>query len=637
MATFTNYLKLGERLSQVWLNKYTLLLLLAMLKLYFFSKSLDHSLTASKNYILSNCDTIDSLYSNIKTDTPHYIALMGNYLIDKSLEEVVKASLETLSLLVYATEEILNFIIDIYLGTYACLIVSAVDGTVEVATNVTEKLISFVNTTVGTIANDLDDGLEDASEVINKVLSAVSEVESWFTDDDDDDDGSESIAHVNLTISALRNLYIPSSINTKLEELANDVPNFAEVKNLTKEMLSVPFEAVRNDIESTNVSKIIGNQTFLFVPSLDETVSNSSNTCSAHKPLIREVYSDTVASLHTLTLIFIIILAVCAVAALFPVAFSEYRLWKRLVTMRELYISKQDFFTTTDDDYSDSTTLKSVREEPYDVISSYQEAFHRWQTRVAGAFTFLITLGNRKYKGKTREKIQWFVAYISSERALMVLGIGLLALIVCGMQLALIQYMEHKVKGTSISYTYTNTSTNDYFSKDMDIWGQQINSYINSTERNINTQVFGWVEDATESVNTTINTLITEIDNTLADYFNGTLFYKPMKTVVWCVIENKLSTIEKAMTWIHEKAQIDLPKVNVTEIENSLNYQVQNPSSSVNKLVKELIQDMREGVLEILSLAHKTAMTELYIALIIIGVWLLQLPIALIIMLLKMR
>ncbi|CAI4737165.1 CFF_collapsed_G0045470.mRNA.1.CDS.1 [Saccharomyces cerevisiae] len=140
------------------------------------------------------------------------------------------------------SEGLVNFAIDLYLGTYACLIVSAVDGTVDVATNTTEKLISLVNDTVSSVANELDTGLNDISKIINKVIKAASKVENFFTGDDDDSNMTSSIKSVNLTISALHNLYIPSSINDKLEELSAKTPDFAQVKNTTKNLISVPLQ-----------------------------------------------------------------------------------------------------------------------------------------------------------------------------------------------------------------------------------------------------------------------------------------------------------------------------------------------------------------------------------------------------------
>lgn len=77
---------------------------------------------------------------------------------------------------------------------------------------------------------------------------------------------TSSIKSVNLTISALHNLYIPSSINDKLEELSAKTPDFAQVKNTTKNLISVPFNEVRKNIKAVNASNIIGDTSVLYVP-----------------------------------------------------------------------------------------------------------------------------------------------------------------------------------------------------------------------------------------------------------------------------------------------------------------------------------------------------------------------------------
>lgn len=258
-------------------------------------------------------------------NTPHYLGVMGNYLIEKGMEETVKATLETLSLIVYASEGLLNFAIDLYLGTYACLLVSAVDGTVNVATNTTEKLIGLVNDTVSSVANELDSGLNDISKVINKVISAASKVENFFTGDDDDDGNmTSSIKSVNLTISALHNLYIPSSINNKLEELSAKTPDFAQVKNSTKNLISIPFNEVRKNIKSVNASKLIGDTSVLYVPPV--SISNGTGICSSNQSEILAFYAILRQVLKITTIVCVIILTCFAISAIIPVAWNEIKL-----------------------------------------------------------------------------------------------------------------------------------------------------------------------------------------------------------------------------------------------------------------------------------------------------------------------
>ncbi|CAI6722523.1 BBF_HP2_G0043600.mRNA.1.CDS.1 [Saccharomyces cerevisiae] len=656
MSGFKCYLQLGDRLSQIWLNKYTLVLLLAMLKLLFFSKSIQHAIEVSETYILSNCYSIDSLYSKMTDNTPHYLGIMGNYLIEKGMEETVKATLETLSLIVYASEGLVNFAIDLYLGTYACLIVSAVDGTVDVATNTTEKLISLVNDTVSSVANELDTGLNDISKIINKVIKAASKVENFFTGDDDDSNMTSSIKSVNLTISALHNLYIPSSINDKLEELSAKTPDFAQVKNTTKNLISVPFNEVRKNIKAVNASNIIGDTSVLYVPPV--SLDNSTGICSSNQSEILAFYSILGQVLKIATVVCITVLICFAVGAMAPVAWNEIKLWRHLCGMRDHYmLSRQDSYTS----FSSENTheLKDPFRDPpiqngqYDVIASYQQCFQTWNTRIAGWMTNLVTFGKspENIDPKTKQKIEWVVAYMTSERALCVLGIGLLGILVCICQFVMIALLKHKISHSLTSndgdgvQNLLKSSTAVDIENQMNLWSVQTNKYINTTETNINQEVFGWINTTTLSVNNTVATMISDIDTTLADVFNGTLLYNPMKTVVGCAIENKLYTIEKAMTWIHDKAQLHIPRINGTQIKQALAKQADNStiptasstSAATENLLENLVNDMREGLLKILRAYHRITLGELTVALVILAVWLVQLPIALVILRLRLR
>ncbi|EHN00644.1 Prm1p [Saccharomyces cerevisiae x Saccharomyces kudriavzevii VIN7] len=657
MAGLTCYLQLGDRLSQIWLNKYTLALLLAMIKLLFFSQSVQHALEASQAYILSNCHNIDTFYSKVTDNTPHYLGVMGNYLIEKGMEETVKATLETLSLIVYASEGLLNFVIDLYLGTYACLIVSAVDGTVDVATNTTEKLISLVNDTVSSVANELDNGLDDISKVINKVIKVASKVEDFFTGDDDDDSNmTSSIKSVNLTISALHNLYIPSSINNKLEELSAKTPDFAQVKNSTKNLISVPFNEVRKNIKAMNTSKLIADTSVLYVPPI--SVANGTGICSSNESGIIDFYAVLGQVLRISTIVCITLLICCAIGAMIPVAWNEIKLWKRLCSMRDQYmLSRQDSYTSFSSENThelkDPFADPPLQKDQYDVIASYQQCFQTWNTRIACQMTKVVTLGKspQDIDPDTRKKIEWVVAYMTSERALCILGIGLLGILVCICQFAMISVLQHKIGHSLASSDSSNVQTLLKSSAAVDIenqmslWSVQTNDYINTTETNINREVFGWIGTTTRSINSTVATMISDIDTTLADVFNGTLLYNPMKTVVGCVIENKLYTIEKAMTWIHDKAQLQIPRINGTQIKQALEKQANNgttaatssTSSATASLLEDLVDEMREGLLKVLRAYYRITMGELTVALIIIGVWLVQLPIAMVILRLRLR
>ncbi|GMM57924.1 pheromone-regulated protein [Maudiozyma humilis] len=663
---FVNYLRLGERLSQIWINKYTLALLLSMVKLVLFSRSLSSALSNSEEQVIGHCSSVDKLYNNIMNNTPHYLGTMGNYMIEKSMIETVKLSLKTLSLMISASEGLFTFMVDLYLGTYACLIVSAIDGTVDVATNTTEKLLGALNGTVHNIASDLDDGLDDLSKVINKIISVASKVEKVFTDDDDDDDEEDEDGHdvvkklsrVNLTVSGLRNLYIPSSINDKLRKLSRDTPSFDELKNSTKQKIALPFSYAHKEVKKVNVTQIFQDRTStLYVPSLSNTTLLDGNgVCTRNIPAIRHVYSDLLRSVHTATKIFVVLLAVGAVCALVPVAYDEWRQWRRLQELNSAVtapaqtnprgeISKEAEFCQ--ETYSHSSGKSSLATVPSphcnntDVFALYQRVFHRWQTRIASAFVYVLTLGNRlKLSAERQSRIEWFVAYVTSARALTLLGIGLLALLVCILQLAIIGPLQRKVATAAQSHALRtalsagNDSTSKMLQRDMTAWSLATNLYIADTEQHVNQEAFGWINHTTTQINSTVVHMLDEIDSTLGDIFNGTLLYRPMRGVVKCVIGDKLRAVERAMTWVNHHAQLALPRVNATELlqstlsNNGNGNATDTTAHQLSRAVDEVADEARQGVLRVLRAFRGAALQELYVALALLGAWALQWPVA---------
>lgn len=666
MYKFKSYLQLSDRLSQIWLNKYTLILLLSFFKVFLFYNSICKELNIAKQFIISHCATIDLMYNNIMTKTPYYLNSMGSYLIEKSMEEAIKSILTLLSLLVTASEELMTFIIDFYLGTYTCLVVSTIDGTVDVATNTTEKLIKVVNSTVSTFANDLDDGLNEVSKIINKIISGFSKIKNFFKqlDSDDsynEDDVTNNIKKVNLTIESLRHIYIPSSINEKLKELSADTPNFDTVKNDTKHLISKPFQSVKNDIKTINISKIIPDISTDNLYQKYETESNNSTfdgICSSNIPNIEKFFLEINKSLRTVTIILLIILVIGTCIMMIPEAWKEVKQWQKLDHLQKDIIEKynEDHILMknkeeydTDINSLNHSVLNNNLEESFDVIESYQRCFNVWQTKIYDLLIFLFTFNKKNYSMLKKKKLYWIISYVISERAIFILSVGVLGIILSCFQLIILAVLKKHISNipSSSNNLFNNSSQLDFLKKNLKIWTENTNQFINYTESNINEQIFGWVETSTSSINNTVATMIKGIDTTLADLFNGTLLYKPMTTVVKCVIEDKLYSIEKAMTWIHNKAHVTFPQINSTELVQQVKYTIRQNTSTTNTInnstisnnnnqdliIPNLWDEVQRLLSSILNSFHNTVILELIISGIITTLWVIQIPLAILIML----
>ncbi|CUS24309.1 LAQU0S15e01618g1_1 [Lachancea quebecensis] len=609
---FKPYLELRGRISQVWLNQHTLIFTLAAVKLVFFSVSLRQAIERSKQSVLSSCDSVDYFYMQFMGAAPAYLCQFGNYLVQQSIKESIKTSLAAISLLVYAGEKLSTFLFDLYFGTYLCLATSAVDGAVSVATNTTEKVLDFVNGTVEGLGEDLNTGLNDISEAINKVLGALNDVESFFKGSDSTDISSE-FKTVNLTIEKLKDFQIPSSIDSKLEELSNSTPDFDTVLNKTHSEISKPFELVRTKITAFNVSKMIATNRELYFPA-NSSNSTSLGPCSSSKPDIVKFYAGLSNAISVALIILALALALAAIAAIMPSLWEENRRWGKLVNLqRDVHEAEIDY------------VYPKNGHRP-DVIESYQKVYERWPTALG--IWLAPRLANSEH---VRQKVRWCVAYAMSPRALTVLAVSVTGVVMCICQFILIAVLRRAATGSAVQQLTSSTLSNANASlqNDMSAWATSANQYINSTSSSLNSELFGWVNTTTSTVNATVNSAIDDIDTTLADFFNGTLLYKPMTSVVRCTIENKLYKIQSAMTWVNEKLQISLPLVDQAELSTAFNRELStqdsaNSSNTALQVGQKIAQNAQTLILAILHQYRTATLFELGVSLVLFAVWVLQ-------------
>lgn len=598
------YLQLRDRISQAWLNKYTILLTLIALKLLLFQQSLNSSLESSKFYTISSCPTIDSYVSNL-VSFPHYIAKSSNFIILKTLEEINEKTIDTLKLILTASENVIIFALEMIVGTYACVLVSTIDGAVDVAVNSTESIIGWVNDTLGDITDDIEDGLTDISNFLNKAVSAAEKVKDFFDDDDDDDSGNSTLATVNLTVSSLKNLHIPSSVNSKLEALKDNTPDFEEVKNKTESLIRTPFELIKDKISNTIAMSTEGDS--LYVPDLEEVTICSDNTDK-----INEFYDHLANDIGYMVKVFVVLLILGALIALIPIIYEEFRLWKKMSILRR------------------ELSVMSQRTNPKDPIELVESTFNKYPSAV-GVIASKVT-----HNPETKVSIRWITSYVISSRAIVVLGIAMAGILAVVLQFILLGILSKSISKNRTKFTEITDEITFKINDSISNWTDSTNDYLESKENSINEDVFSWVRTATDSVNDTVSSFVAEMNDAISDAFNGTILYAPVKTIVGCVIEDKLIKIEKGLTWIHDNAEFSLPRVNEEYLSEAWGNDTQGSDttgaiSKASLMIERTESLMTKMLKEILEQYKKSLKFELYISLALLGLWVLQFAIGLLI------
>ncbi|ODV75088.1 pheromone-regulated protein PRM1 CYBJADRAFT_149001 [Cyberlindnera jadinii NRRL Y-1542] len=590
MAT-TAYLKLKARLSQVWLNKYTIVLILMAIKLFIFGISLKSSLQTAQYYTLSSCSTVDSLASNV-VSIPHYLSRSANHLIERSVEGINDATVDSVQMTLTIAENLIVFALELMLGTYTCLLTSAVDAVVDVAIDTSGEVIGWVNDTLGTATEEVEDGLQDISGYINDFLGAVDRAVDFITGDKDEGDIDDTINQVNLTLGKLRDLQIPSSVYDKLEALRDKAPDFNEVLDKAQDLIREPFEYVKNRLENATILDNDGES--LYVPDLEDFP-----VCSNNEDSIVEFYKGLSGLVHKLVLAFVILFIVIAILVIIPEMYSDYRHWKKL------------------------QMLKEDTEDEHDPITTYETIFNKYPTKAGNLIASKIT-----HTEETNIQVKWFTSYVFSQRASTVLCLSLAGFILVIVQFLVLDQVQGVINGTDTPFEDISSQLANKVSVSISDWTDSTNDYLDNAEDDMNDQLFSGVRKIAESVNETISDFVDDMNTAIDELFNDTILYDAVRSVVGCVIEDKLVRVEEGLTWIYDHAEVTFPRVNEeyllkafgTEDDTSNLHQCQQTSSMLDSA-----KSMLRSLLDLTIDSYREAlMIELWISVALLVIWISQ-------------
>lgn len=175
----TPYLGLRARLSQVWINRWTILLLLVLVRVLLAASGLQADMSTAKREALSACTSVESMGSSMAS-MPHYLSQGVNELTATGVEKAVSGLKSMLMLTITGVEELVLFIIKVLYQTYLCLFTLAVRGSVHVAVGVIKEAADFLNSTVKEVGDDIGKAVSTFESAFNKFLDGVNTVASAF-------------------------------------------------------------------------------------------------------------------------------------------------------------------------------------------------------------------------------------------------------------------------------------------------------------------------------------------------------------------------------------------------------------------------------------------------------------------------
>ncbi|KAI1076527.1 hypothetical protein F5B20DRAFT_319689 [Whalleya microplaca] len=562
----TPYLGLRARLSQIWFNRWTVLLILVLVHFLLTLASLNDGLDDAKVKALSACTKVEDIGSAMAS-MPHYLSVGVNRLTASGITNSVHALMTILDMILTGIEQLILFVIGMMTDTYVCLITMVVHGGLNASALAVTKTTDAINDAIGDIAKTINSTAEDLQKPVdtiyglvngavdtgNQATSAVGgavetatkgigsvasdlgnglgglfgraddepappEVTSLFVRADIPAK-PEVAGDIQAVAAKLSNVHIDSSGFVKdLDDLNEKLPTFDDVKNLTSQAVSIPFDLIRQELD-----KAYGDWSFndsVFPVAQKEALSFCSDNS-----VINDFFEKLFEIAHTAKIVAIVVLILLAIAACVPMGYMEIHRWN----------SAQNHARNAYDD------MDLVYRVSRPISARVGDKFGSW-------------FGQRR-----RLIARWCFAYATSLPALFVLSLALAGFFSCLCQYILLKTIEKEVPALASEVGGFADQVVDTLGNVSQKWADDANGVITSFSTEINDDILGKVTNATSTVNNTINTFQEEINKGLTIAFGDTLFKDLVQQTLRCLIGLKVEAFQKGLTWVHDHAHINFP------------------------------------------------------------------------------
>jgi hypothetical protein len=514
----TPYLGLRARLSQVWFNRWTVLLVLILIRVMIQIGSVNDNLDDAQVKALSACSKVEDIGSSMAS-MPHYLSVGVNHLAAEGIEKVLSGFVDLLFMILTGVEALIVFVIEMYVGTYACLIAAFIHGGIDVGVGAVDGAVKAFNNAIGPIADTISSDVSGFQNTINKFISGINNVGSIFG-------GSSTPPTLDISgdLDKLKNIKIDdTAFLGGLKALNTTIPTFDQVENDTKNAISIPFDMLKN-VVNTSYSN------YKFDQSIFPVANKEALTfCSDNSKLV-DFFNDLYHIVYIAKIVFLVVLIVLAVAVIVPMSYLEVRRWRKQVRHARI-------FTKYGYDAMDVTYIAS---RPFTAT---------WGIKVASRFS-----------GRRQLLVRWAFAYGTTFPALFILSLAIAGLFSCLCQYILYRVLQNEAPALAsqvgdfageVVKTLENVSVQ---------WAKDANGVVLDVQNDINKDLLGWVVNATSTVNQTLATFDKEIEDGITAVFNGTVLLNTVRDVFDCLVGRKIENIEAGLTWVHDQAHVTLPQ-----------------------------------------------------------------------------
>ncbi|KAL2128074.1 hypothetical protein VTI74DRAFT_9753 [Chaetomium olivicolor] len=588
--TVTAYLGLRARLSQLWFNRWTVLLILVLVRVILLTGSLNDNIGDAKAKALSACTKVEDIGSAMAS-MPHYLSVGVNSLASHSITKTVSGMVQVLMMILTGVESLIFFVINMYVGTFACVAAALIHGGLDVAVKAVEGATKVMNDAIGTITGQIDGVVSGVQGKINDVLDKVKGIP--FIDVSD--------LHLDLAknLDDLKNIKVNSTGLVKdLVFLNQTIPTFDQVENFTKNAIAIPFNFLKEQINGS-----LGD--YKFDESVFPVAKKQALSFCSDNSFLNDFFENLYGIVAKAKIAFAVVIPILAIAAMVGMGCLEIRRWRR--------------------ENERARQFNKAAQDPLD----FSYLVSRPMTGRAG-----LWFANKfaRISEKNRLLIRWTVAYATSLPALFVLSLAIAGLFSCFCQFIILRSIQKEAPALAsqvgnfagdIVGTLQEVSTS---------WADGANGVIIKLQDDMNNDLFGWVTNATAAVNNTLETFDNEIDKAITAVFKDTMLLNTARNLVGCVIGRKIDAVQKGLTWVHDHAHVTLPLFSNNIFSQGANDSINgdsdltsflaSPSSvttdEITGAVNSVIAKLEHGIIQ--EALISTALLLVYVIVVLVGV-----------------
>lgn len=563
------YLNAEERLSQVWLNHHLLMMAILVVKVFLFSKTLAAALAANQKTANSLCTKLNRVLSQV-LEVPQQVATISQIILESALETSEQMIKKMLSLCITIAKAMVEFALEIYLGTIGCLCTAFVKGCLDLLTDALEAVTEFVQSVINAVIEAFDSALSGLSTIINGIIKVVDEVKTFF-EGTDTSGVLKAVEKVNMTVASLTSITIPTTYIEELSNLTNNIPDFEDVLSDLALIITEPLTSFSYNIGNSSMT------TNLTLPDMQSTSYNVLNdTCTN----IDHSFEEAIRSTLTMTNFILIGLGGATVILLVLIFWLEHRKWNRHEALLRLLSMER-------------------------LVITIGNTLHDYDHRILTKFT--------KNAGSSW---QLFATYISTPTLTKCLSIGIAGIIAVGLQYCILSSMDKKMK--NILKVAVNLTAASYLAQN------ETTTFLNDTQfqltsllKEINEELFSSIESTTLEMYLGVVAASSTINNTINSIFGSTPFALPLETIIYCTIGRKLDDIEYGLHWILNNTEVKfpvLPRAQLQAYSNQAVIKIANLTSNVSG-------EVYDGIRVLVLMYKEVLKIELITSCAFLGLW----------------